>query len=164
MVSLARAARLALVLTAVLPSGAAALDLAPRDFRLRAGFSLNPDQFHVGAQAGIGSQQRIGFRPSLDLGFGNSVRLLSLNGDALYYFAARKRLAPYLGGGPALSLVDVTDGVGESDGLSAELAGHVVAGLQRLPAAGQRGRRYLIEARAGFGDTPDFKLTLAIGF
>jgi hypothetical protein len=92
------------------------------------------------------------------------VRLLSLNGDVLYRFDRTKRLQPFLGGGPALSLVDVTNGVGESEGVTAHLAGHVVTGLHWLPAPGKGGRRHLVEARAGFGDTPDFKLTLGIAF
>jgi hypothetical protein len=146
------------------PVTAAALDLGPHDFHLRAGFSLNPDQFHAGIQARIGSPARIVFRPSLDLGIGNGVHLLSLNGDVLYRLDRTKRLEPFLGGGPALSLVDVTNGVGESKGVTAHLVGHVVAGLNWLPARGKGGRRYLVEARAGFGDTPDFKLTLGIAF
>jgi hypothetical protein len=155
---------LSLALLLVVPATAPALDLKPRDVHLRAGFSVNPDQGHVGLQAGIGSWGKVGFRPSLDLGFGNGVRLVSLNGDVLYRFDRAKRIQPFLGGGPALSLIDVTDGVGESEGVSAELAGHVVAGVHWLPARGKSGRRYLVEARAGFGDTPDFKLTLGIAF
>ncbi|HSD26002.1 MAG TPA: hypothetical protein VLL75_01805 [Vicinamibacteria bacterium] len=153
-----------LALLLVVPATARPLDLKPRDIHLRAGFSLDPDQFHVGLQAGIGSRGRFGFRPSLDLGLGNGVLLVSLNGDLLYRFDRTKRIQPFLGGGPALSLIDVTDGVGESEGLTAELAGHAVAGLHWLPAPGKAGRRYLVEARAGFGDTPDFKLTLGIAF
>jgi hypothetical protein len=159
-----RAAVLVLALAVLVPAGAPALDLAPRDFHLRAGVSLNPDQFHFGVQAGIGDQKGIGFRPSLDLGLGNGVHLLSLNGDVLYRFEGKSRLQSFLGGGPALSLVDVTDGVGESEGVTADLVGHLVAGLSWLPPKGKSGWRYFVEARAGFGDTPDFKLTLGIGF
>jgi hypothetical protein len=159
-----RAVAFSLALLLAVPATGRALDLKPRDVHLRAGVSLNPDQFHVGLHAGIGSPRRIGFRPSLDLGLGNGVVLLSLNGDVLYRFERTKRLQPFLGGGPALSLIDVTDGVGEAEGLTAEVAGHVVAGLHWLPAKGQRGRRYFVEARGGYGDTPDFKLTLGIAF
>jgi hypothetical protein len=150
---------------AALPTDAVALDLAPRDFRLRAGFGLNPDQLHAGVEAALGAPSRIRARPSLDLGLGNGVVMLSLNGDVFYDFApARTRFAPYVGLGPALTLVDVTDGVGEAEGITAHLAGHVASGLEWRPAAGRPGRRYRVEARAGFGDTHDFKLTLAIGF
>jgi hypothetical protein len=159
-----RSGLLSLALLLLVPVTGSALDLGPHDFHLRAGFSLNPDQFHAGIQARIGSPARVVFRPSLDLGIGNGVRLLSLNGDVLYRFDRTKRLEPFLGGGPALSLVDVTSGVGESEGVTAHLAGHVVAGLNWLPPRGKGGRRYLVEARAGFGDTPDFKLTLGIAF
>jgi hypothetical protein len=157
-------AALSLALLLLVPAAAPALDLHPRDVHLRAGVSLNPDQFHAGVQAAIGSPARVVFRPSVDLGIGNGVVLASLNGDVLYRLDRAGRLQPFFGGGPALSLVDVTDGVGESEGVETELAGHVVAGLHWLPSRGKSGRRYLVEARAGFGDTPDFKLTLGIAF
>lgn len=54
--------------------------------------------------------------------------------------------------------------MGEADGVEAELAGHAVGGLEWLPAKGSGGLRYMIEARAGFGDTADFKLPLGIAF
>ena len=64
---------------------------------------------------------------------------------------------PFVGGGPGLNLVDVTSGVGEARGLEAKLAGSLVAGLAR-------GRHALIEARIGFGDTPQLKLTVGLWF
>jgi hypothetical protein len=156
---------LTFALLLVLVSGSAsALDLTPRDVHLRAGFSLTPDQFHAGVQARIGSTERIVFRPSLDLGLGNGVTLVTLNGDVLYRFEREGRLRPFLGGGPALAFVDVTDGVGESDGVEVELAGHVVGGFHWVPSKSGGGLRYLVEARGGFGDTPDFKLSLGIAF
>jgi hypothetical protein len=160
--TLALLAGLVLVLAA--PAAVPALDLTPRDFHARAGLSLEPDQLHAGVHATLGSPGRLAFRPGLDLGVGNGVVLVSLNGDVLYRFSRQGRIRPFLGGGPALSLVDVTDGVGESDGVSAELAGHLVGGLQWLPPAGKAGRRYFVETRFGFGDTPEFKATVGIGF
>jgi hypothetical protein len=151
---------LALGVPLLLAGRAPALDLAPRDVHARAGLSLDPDQVHVGVQADFGPRGRIAFRPSFDVGVGNGLWLFSLNGDVLYRFAPAGRLRPFLGAGPALSLSDVTDGVGEMDGLSAGLAGHALAGLEwRLGGA-----RTLVEARAGFGDTADFKLTLGVAF
>jgi hypothetical protein len=85
---------LTFALLLVLVSGSAsALDLTPRDVHLRAGFSLKPDQFHAGVQARIGSTERIVFRPSLDLGLGNGVTLVTLNGDVLYRFERTSRMA-----------------------------------------------------------------------
>lgn len=101
-------------------------------------------------------------RPSVDLGLGNGIRLVSLNGDVLYRFSATGSLRPFLGGGPALVLKDVTDGVGEAEGWNAALAAHLLAGLEWSPAGA--GHSYLLESRGGFGDTADLKLTIGIRF
>jgi hypothetical protein len=90
----------ALAFALATPATAPALDLTPRDVHLRAGLHLNPDQFHVGVQASIGSLGRVGFRPSLDLGLGNGVRLLSLNGDVLYRFDRGSASGPSSAAGP----------------------------------------------------------------
>jgi len=160
-------ARLAAVgLLAVLASPPAlALDLTPREPALRAGVSFDPDQFHAGLQAWVGPTPGVGFRPSLDLGLGNGVRIVSLNGDVLLRLGrSPSRLRPHLGAGPGLNLIDVTSGLGEARGLEAKLVLNAVGGLTF--GLGRRGGapRLLFEARAGFGDTPDLKLTAGLCF
>ena len=144
------------------PGSLSALDLTPRGVEARAGASAGPDQFHLGFQSTIGGGDRLVARPSLDLGLGNGIRLVSLNGDVLYRLPASGSLRPFLGGGPALVLSDVTDGVGEAEGWNAALAAHLLAGLEWSPTGA--GRSYLFEARGGFGDTTDLKLTVGIRF
>lgn len=106
------------------------------------------------------------FRPSLDVGVGNGVRLASLNADLL--FRGRQGRSPlFVGGGPGINFVDVTSGVGEGRGVEAKVVVNGVAGLSfgARDRAGRSGRwRYFVEARAGFGDTPDAKLTVGLGF
>jgi hypothetical protein len=142
-----------------------ALDLGPRDAGLRAGVSLNPDQVHAGLDVQLGNGQRIRLRPSLELGVGNGVRLVSLNADVLFRLG-RGWGRPYLGGGPGVNLVDVTDGVGEAAGPEARAVANAVAGVAwgGGRVRGQARRRYLVEARVGLGDTPDFKLTVGASF
>jgi hypothetical protein len=142
-----------------------ALDLGPRDFGLRGGVSVNPDQGYGGLQFQlgrgllmVGSDRHLALRPSLDVGLGNGVRLLTIGGDFLIPFG-KGSLRPYVGAGPGVNLIDVTDGVGEADGMQAELVGHAIAGVR----FGGKGR-YLLEARAGLGDTPDFKVGLGLIF
>jgi hypothetical protein len=142
------------------PAGSPALDLAPREPALRLGVSFGPDQLLGGVQAALGPDRSVGFRPGFDYGAGNGVRIGSFNGDVVFRFARPVAgLRPYLGAGPGLNLVDVTDGVGEADGVEAKLVGHVLGGLVRTrPLLGIE--RLFLEVRGGLGDTPDVKVTV----
>lgn len=142
---------------------ARALDVAPHEPALRVGVSFDPDQFHGGLQVSIGPDRRLRFRPSLDVGVGNGVRIASLNGDILLRFGRpQTRLRPYLGGGPGLNVIDVTSGVGEARGVETKLVGNAVAGL--VWGGHRAGWRYLLEGRAGFGDTASAKITVGVSF
>jgi hypothetical protein len=122
--------------------------------------SFGPDQLHAGFQTAIGPSRSVRLRPSFDFGAGNGVRIGSFNGDVVFRFAKPLGgMSPYLGGGPGLNLIDVTDGVGEADGVEAKLVGHALAGVVRTrPLLGVN--RLFLEVRGGFGDTPDVKITL----
>ena len=64
-----------------------------------------------------------------------------------------------------LQIFDVTDGVGEGTGVETKLAGGVLLGVATGGGRRRSGLgRYFLEARGGFGDTPDFRLTVGIGF
>jgi hypothetical protein len=140
-----------------------AFEITAREPALRVGASIGPDQFDVGAETWIGAPRLLVLRPSLDLGVGNGVRIVSLNGDLLHRTGRpRAPWRPYFGGGPGINLVDVTNGVGEARGVEAKLVGHAVAGV--LWGGHRRGRRYSFEARGGVGSTPDLKLTLGVTF
>jgi hypothetical protein len=153
------AASLAVLLA---PAAAAALDLAPRGYAARAGVSFDPDQFHAGLQVQLGPGSKPQLRPVLELGIGNGVRIVSLSSDVLYHFEA-ERWRPYAGVGPGLNFIDVTDGVGEADGVKTKLVAHAVAGVGWIRRRGSQ-PRYFLEGRAGIGDTPDLRITLGISF
>jgi hypothetical protein len=156
----------ALALASLLGHGrpVGALDLAPREPALRAGASFEPDQFHFGFQAAMGRARRLRLRPSVDLGLGNGVRIASFNGDLEVRLGSpAARFCPFLGGGPAMNLVDVTDGVGEARGVEAKLVAHALFGVVwKRPGLGAE--RLSLEARAGFGDTANVKVTAAVWF
>ena len=157
------------------PRPSAAQDLGLRLFGFRGGVSLNPDQYHFGVFADAGQLTRqLRFQPSFEVGLGNGVRLAAANADAIYFFAPRnwsrfgspKPWRPYAGAGLGINFIDVSKGFGQAGGLSIEPVINVVGGVEwgvLQPRPGSS-RRYLLEARVGLGDTPDFKLSAGITF
>ena len=142
------------------------LDLGVRSYGLRGGINMNPDQFNFGAHVDAGRLgSRVRLQPSVEVGFGNGVRLAAANFDAHYLFSARN-WRPYAGGGLGVNFIDVTRGFGASQGLQIEPVVNAVAGLEwGTPNAGSGAvRRYLLEARVGMGKTPDFKIVAGISF
>ena len=153
-----------LPIAVVLATRAGAADLHFSEPALRAGASFQPDQLHAGLQALLGPGQRVRFRPSLDVGIGNGVRIASLNADIVVPLArAHERFRPYLGAGPGLTLVDVTSGVGEAQGGEVSLVGHAIAGLVLARPVGGA-KRLGLELRGGLGNTPDFGVTMSVWF
>jgi len=152
-----------------------AQDLGLRLLGFRGGVSLNPDQFHFGAFADAGQlTPHLRLQPSLEVGLGNGVRLAAANVDAIHLFAPRSwsrfgspaPWRPYVGGGLGINFIDVSQGFGQTDGLTIEPVINVVGGVEWgvLRPRSSSSHRYLLEARVGLGDTPDFKLSAGITF
>ena len=141
-----------------------AQELGLRAYGFRGGISLNPDQFHFGVYADAGRLTRnVRFQPSFDLGLGNGVRLGAVNLDAVYLFKPR-RWQPYAGGGLGVNFIDVSRGYGQDSGLDIEPALNVVGGVEWGSYRRRGFHRYLLEARLGLGDTPDFKMSAGVKF
>ena len=153
--------RLVIALALMTPAVASARDFTPQNYAARTGISFSPDQFNAGIQAQLGTVSKLKIRPAVDLGLGNGVRILSVGGDLLYQFSGT-RWRPYAGGGPGLNVVDVTNGVGEADGMTAKLVAHGVTGLTWVPRRSRRS--YFVEGRLGVGDTPTVRLVLGTSF
>jgi len=139
-----------LVLTAMLIAGTA----QAAQYGMRAGMSLSPDQFVVGGQAdlgtGIGATRLV---PNVELGFGNDLTMVALNGDLIYDFA---ETAWSLGGELGLNIADHSNGGSSTDlGLS-------VLGNYRLGLAS--GKTLVLEAKLGLVDSADFKFTVGWNF
>jgi hypothetical protein len=143
------------------PAVSSARDFGPQGYAARTGLSFNPDQFQAGVHLQLGTSSKPQLRPAMELGIGNGVRLVSLSGDVLYHFG-RKQWSPYAGGGPGLNFIDVTDGVGEADGLETKLVAHAVTGVTWAPRRGRH--RYFLEGRIGVGDTPNLRISLGMSF
>ena len=122
----------------------------------RAGLTVNPDQFHFGAHADLGSiGNHVRLQPSLELGLGEEMTLVSLNGDLAYRFASRWDVwTPYLGGGASVFFAGEDNGL--MDGADTGVGLAVLGGIERGMSSGSR---FFVEGKVGFVDAPDFKVT-----
>jgi hypothetical protein len=152
---------LAVVCIALLIPAEASADFKPQGYNARTGISFGPDQFNAGVHAQLGTRATPQIRPAVDAGFGNGVRMVMLGGDVLYQFGGT-HWRPYAGGGPGLNFIDVTDGVGEADGMTMKLVAHAVAGTTWAPRRGRRS--YFVEGRFGFGETPNARVAIGMSF
>ena len=158
------------VLVGVVLVGASQLcesaELGLRRFGVRAGVSMNPDQFHGGLFLDAGRiVSDLRFQPSFEFGIGNGVRLGAVNLDALHPLGG-SAWRPYAGGGLGINFIDVTNGVGEARGFQLETVVNIVGGVEwgsGKPGSGSS-YRYVVEGRLGLGDTPDFKLSFGLAF
>jgi hypothetical protein len=73
----------------------------------RAGLSFNPDQFFVGGHANLPDMiPIIDFKPSLEVGFGDNIKLFGFNLEATYDLTGLvvEGFQGYVGGGPSLNI------------------------------------------------------------
>jgi hypothetical protein len=154
------AAVLALLL---LPALALAASTVAVDPGVRAGISLDPDQFVFGGQLSFrGLAPDWTFDPSLEIGLGDDVTTIAFNLDALY----RMRLSgsdwsPYVGGGLGLISVSHDEKPGVHDDTHNDAGLNAVIGF-RVPTRG--GQHWFTEMRVGIGDLPDLKVVGGFSF
>jgi hypothetical protein len=146
---------------AVLTLAAAAAGAATTSFGPRVGYTHDSglDQFHFGGQAWIADvfTNTIVILPSVELGVGNDVTLLAINGDFVYEFTefAQNDWGFYAGAGLALNRWDVGDASDTDLGLN------ILGGVTRKLAGSKTA---FGEFRLGLEDSPDFKLTVGLNF
>lgn len=148
-----RAIRMGLVLglaSWLMPADASA-QIAPG---LRAGVSLDPDQFYVGGHIETGPLvERLVFRPNVEVGFGDDVTLAAFNFEFVWKFPrGRGQWGFYAGGGPAINLYQF-DGSGDDAGGGF----NVVGGLENR-------KGLFFELKLGVADSPDFKFGVGFTF
>lgn len=121
---------------------------------LRAGLTSSPDQFHIGAHMDLGTVlPPLRLVPNVEIGFGDDITMIGLNGDLIYDFAG----TPF-GVGGELGLNYIDHDVAGSD---TEL-GLSVLGDYRLVLS--NGKTLLLELKVGLLDSPDFKVTAGYRF
>ena len=139
-----------LALVMILTSAASALAQGPG---VRAGVSVNPDQFYVGGHYETDELiDNVFLRPNLEVGVGDDVTTVSVNIEAIYKFALKNRHDTYFyaGGGPSINVYD-TDGGSDTKG-----------GLNLL--AGLEFGKFFLEVKAGTFDSPDMKVGIGYTF
>jgi hypothetical protein len=142
----------ALVITMALPA------MAWAEFQgwgPRVGVTVNPDQFDFGAHVDLGSMtSHVRLQPSMELGVGDELTVLALNGDLSYRFASRwDSWSPYLGGGASVFFVGNDNGL--MDGAETNAGLSALGGIERGMSSGSR---FFLEGKIGFIDAPDFKV------
>ena len=140
-----------LALAGWLAPAAANAQVAPG---VRAGLSLDPDQFYLGGHIETAPLvERLVFRPNVEVGFGDDVMLAAFNFEFVWMFPRRRSpWGCYAGGGPASNLY-LFDGPGDE----------TVGGFNFV--AGVENRKGLFfEFKFGVADSPDFKFGVGFTF
>jgi hypothetical protein len=138
--------RLVLAALAVVALVFAAPAYAKGTIGLRAGLSLDPDDFVAGIHFRTDPiAENLFIVPSIEVGFGD-VTMIAGNADLHYVFNTESKLKPYLGGGMTLNWFD-GEGGADSD---TEFGGSILGGIKLTP-------KMFLEAKLGLGDVPDAK-------
>ena len=149
--------RVVLLVVAALLLASAPTDAQLNAAGVRLGFSSNPDQFVMGGQLEFGPfSKSFTFVPSLELGLGDDITTIQLNGDGYYHFDIQgESWNPYAGMGLGLAFYD-WDGGSETE-FGANLIGGVRFKLQSASTI-------FTELRIGIADIPDFKVIAGWNF
>jgi hypothetical protein len=130
---------------------------AQKGVGVRAGVSIDPEQFYFGGHVMTGPVvDRLWFRPNVEIGVGDNSTGVALNGEFVYWQPLQRRDANvYFGGGPALNIFSV--GPSRSRDTSAGPGFNFVIGL-----AERRG--WFAEIKIGALDSPRFKIGVGYTF
>jgi hypothetical protein len=117
---------------------------------VRAGVSIDPDQFYFGGHYETAPiVDRLRFRPNVEVGLGDNVTLVGLNVEFAYYFPTKTPWQFYAGGGPALNVIDFHDDTDTEAGFN-------------LMAGAQSRQGLFVEFKIGLNSSPDLKF--GVGF
>lgn len=116
---------------------------------VRAGASVDPDQFYLGGHYESNPLvDRLYFRPNAELGLGNDLTTLGLNFEFVYKVPVDRNWSLYAGAGPAINVYSFDAGRGNRTDTD--------AGLNVLFGA-ETSRGLFFELKLGAIDSPDLK-------
>ena len=125
---------------------------AAQTMGVRAGVSLDPDQFYFGGHVETDPLvDRLRFRPNAEIGLGDHVTLVALNFEFAYAFPSQQAWSLYAGAGPALNIIN-TDRNTEAQG-----------GFNILIGAAHRDGLF-VELKVGALDSPNVKFGVGYVF
>jgi hypothetical protein len=136
---------LAALAIVALPSIAAAQGVG-----VRAGASVDPDQFYLGGHYETPALvEQLHFRPNVEVGFGDDITALGLNLEFVYKIPIDGPWSLYAGGGPALNVYSFNDNSETDGGLNFVFGAETSNGL-------------MFEVKVGAIDSPELKF--GVGF
>src|SRR5262245_6599102 len=119
---------------------------------IRAGASIDPDQFYFGGHVETPPiADRLRFRPNVEVGVGNDLTAIAFNVEMAYHFPSQYDWHFYAGGGPALNVISANDVTDSGGGVN------VMVGVEH-------DRGLFFEFKVGFIDSPEVKLGLGWTF
>ena len=119
---------------------------------VRAGASVDPDQFYFGGHVETGElADNVTFRPNVEVGIGNDVTVIGFNFELAYKFDTNSRWRPYVAAGPALNVYDSSDDTDAKGGFNIAIGAEHRGGL-------------FGEVKFGLIDSPDFKFGIGFRF
>jgi hypothetical protein len=126
----------------------------------RLGFTLNPDQFHIGGHIDLGDlSNNLMMQPNIEIGFGNNVTTIAPSFEVDYRFHPDWGVwTPYLGGGVGPVFYSHKGGNSVS-----RLGLYMQFGVGKGSAGSQTGH-FFMEGKLGLADAPDFKATIGWTF
>ncbi len=136
-------------------------DVGFRGWGPRVGLSLDPDQVHFGAHLDFGNFARhVRFQPNVELGFGDNVKLFTINAEAAYRFSSTWDVwSPYLGGGLGANIKSFDNG--HDNDSDTDIGLNLLGGIEKGLASGDR---FFVEAKLSLNDVPDAKVTIGWTF
>lgn len=128
-------------------------------FGVRAGVTVNPEQFHFGGHFETQPLiEHLSFRPNVEFGLGRRLTTVAFNLEFAYYIPVKREpFSLYAGGGPALLVYSFHPESGRGRDTSAEGGFNFLFGVQH-----ERG--LFGELKLGAVDSPDLKITIGYAF
>jgi len=119
---------------------------------IRAGLSVDPDQFYFGGHVETPPLiEELRFKPNVEIGVGNDATVVALNVEFAYVFPSQRDWNMYAGAGPALIIVDTARDTSSGGGFNMLVGASHSSGL-------------FVEFKVGVVDSPDVKIGVGYSF